>query len=155
MKGQTVYFTVNGEMHETMVESNALLINVLREELGLIGTKYSCGFGQCGSCTVLVNGEPVLSCLTLAVAVDGADITTIEGVTDRDGTLDSLQDAFLDHGAIQCGYCTPGMVLMGKDLLNKNPSPSEFEIREHIKGNLCRCTGYNGIVKAIKSCCRH
>ena len=155
MKGQTVYFTVNGEMHETMVEPNALLINVLREELGLIGTKYSCGLGQCGSCTVLVNGEPVLSCLTLAVSVDGADITTIEGVTDRDGTLDPLQDAFLDHGAIQCGYCTPGMVLMGKDLLNKNPSPSEFEIREHIKGNLCRCTGYNGIVKAIKSCCRH
>lgn len=149
MKGQTVYFTVNGEMHETMVEPNALLINVLREELGLIGTKYSCGLGQCGSCTVLVNGEPVLSCLTLAVSVDGADITTIEGVTDRDGTLDPLQDAFLDHGAIQCGYCTPGMVLMGKDLLNKNPSPTEVEIREHIKGNLCRCTGYNGIVRAI------
>lgn len=155
MKGQAVYFTVNGEMHETMVEPNVLLINVLREELGLIGTKYSCGLGQCGSCTVLVNGEPVLSCLTLAVAVDGADITTIEGVADRDGTLDPLQDAFLDHGAIQCGYCTPGMVLMGKDLLNKNPSPTEVEIREHIKGNLCRCTGYNGIVKAIKSCCRH
>ena len=149
MKGQAVYFTVNGEMHETMVEPNALLINVLREELGLIGTKYSCGLGQCGSCTVLVNGEPVLSCLTLAVAVDGADITTIEGVADRDGILDPLQDAFLDHGAIQCGYCTPGMVLMGKDLLNKNPSPTEVEIREHIKGNLCRCTGYNGIVRAI------
>ena len=97
----------------------------------------------------MVNGEPVLSCLTLAVAVNGADITTIEGVADRDGTLDPLQDAFLDHGAIQCGYCTPGMVLMGKDLLNKNPSPTEVEIREHIKGNLCRCTGYNGIVRAI------
>ena len=155
MKGQTVHFTVNGEMHETMVEPNALLINVLREELGLIGTKYSCGLGQCGSCTVLVNGEPVLSCLTLVVAVDGADITTIEGVADRNGTLDPLQEAFLDHGAIQCGYCTPGMVLMARDLLNKNPSPTEVEIREHIKGNLCRCTGYNGIVKAIKSCCRH
>ncbi len=155
MKGQTVHFTINGEMYETMVEPNALLINVLREELGLIGTKYSCGLGQCGSCTVLVNGEPVLSCLTLAVAVDGADITTIEGVTDRDGNLDPLQDAFLDHGAIQCGYCTPGMVLMARDLLNKNPSPTEVEIREHIKGNLCRCTGYNGIVKAIKSCRRH
>jgi len=155
MKGQTVHFTVNGEMHEMMVEPNALLINVLREELGLTGTKYSCGLGQCGSCTVLVNGEPVLSCLTLAVAVDGADILTIEGVAAPAGSLDPLQEAFLDNRAIQCGYCTPGMVLMARDLLNKNPSPTEVEIREHIKGNLCRCTGYNGIVKAIKSCCRH
>ena len=97
-----------------------------------------------------VDGAPVLSCLTLALAVDGAHILTIEGVAAPDGTLDPIQEAFLDNAAIQCGYCTPGMVLMTKDLLNKNPSPTENEIREHIKGNLCRCTGYNGIVRAIK-----
>lgn len=152
MKKKTVHFTVNGEPHEIMVEPNALLINVLRDELALTGTKYSCGTGQCGSCTVLLNGQPVLSCLTLAVTADGADIVTIEGVDKPDGTLDPIQDAFLDHGAIQCGFCTPAMVLMGGDLLNKNPSPSESEIREHIKGTLCRCTGYTSIVRAIKSC---
>ncbi len=152
MKKKTVHFTVNGEPHEIMIEPNALLINVLRDELALTGTKYSCGTGQCGSCTVLLNGEPVLSCLTLAVAADGADIVTIEGLEKPDGALDPVQDAFLDHGAIQCGFCTPAMVLMGGDLLNKNLSPSEAEIREHIKGTLCRCTGYTSIVRAIKSC---
>ncbi len=152
MKKKTVHFTVNGEPHEIMIEPNALLINVLRDELALTGTKYSCGTGQCGSCTVLLNGEPVLSCLTLAVAADGADIVTIEGLGKPDGTLDPIQEAFLDHAAIQCGFCTPAMVLMGGDLLNKNPSPSESEIREHIKGTLCRCTGYTSIVRAIKSC---
>ncbi len=152
MKKKTVHFTVNGEPHEIMIEPNALLINVLRDELGLTGTKYSCGTGQCGSCTVLLNGEPVLSCLTLAVAADGADIVTIEGLDKSDGTLDPIQEAFLDHAAIQCGFCTPAMVLMGGDLLNKNLSPSEAEIREHIKGTLCRCTGYTSIVRAIKSC---
>lgn len=120
--------------------------------MGLTGTKYGCGTGQCAACTVLVNGESVLSCLTLAVAVDEADIVTIEGLDQPDGSLDPVQEAFLDHGAIQCGFCTPGMAMMGRDLLNKNPDPSESEIREHIKGNLCRCTGYTSIVRAIKSC---
>lgn len=152
MKKQTVHLTVNGEVHEILVEPNALLLNVLRDELGLTGTKYGCGIGQCGSCTVLVNGEPLLSCLTLTVAVDGAEILTIEGLGQAGGTLDPVQEAFVDHGAIQCGFCTPAMVLMGRDLLNKNPSPSESEIREQIKGNLCRCTGYTRIVRAIKSC---
>jgi aerobic-type carbon monoxide dehydrogenase small subunit (CoxS/CutS family) len=152
MKKRTVRFTVNGESREVLVEANALLLNVLREDLGLTGTKYGCGIGQCGACTVLVNGEPVLSCLTLAVAVEGADILTIEGVAKTDGTLDPLQEAFLDQSAIQCGFCTPGMVLMGRDLLDKKPSASEAEIREHIKGNLCRCTGYTSIVRAIRSC---
>lgn len=152
MKKKTVHFTVNGEPHEVLVESNALLINVLRDELGLTGTKYSCGTGECGSCTVLADGEPVLSCLTLAVAVDRTDIVTIEGLAEPDGTLDRVQEAFLDHGAIQCGFCTPAMVMMGRDLLNKNPNPSESEIREHIKGTLCRCTGYTSIVRAIRSC---
>jgi len=155
MKKRTVRFTVNGESREIQVETNALLLNVLREDLGLTGTKYGCGIGQCGACTVLVNGEPVLSCLTLAVAVEGADIVTIEGVARADGTLDPLQEAFLDESAIQCGFCTPGMVLMGKDLLDKKPTASETEIREHIKGNLCRCTGYTSIVRAIKNCSKH
>ena len=152
MNKSKVSFTVNGEFYELLVESNALLINVLREQLELTGTKYGCGTGQCGGCTVIVNGDPVLGCLTLALSVDGAEILTIEGLGAPDGALDPLQEAFLDTNAIQCGYCTPGMVLVGRDLLNKNPNPSEAEIRHHIKGNICRCTGYNGIVKAIKQC---
>ncbi|MDH3877173.1 MAG: (2Fe-2S)-binding protein [Desulfobacterales bacterium] len=152
MQKQHMQMRINGEPCEFWVEPNTLLMNLLRNEMELTGTKYGCGTGQCGGCTVLVNGEPVLSCLTLALAVDGADILTIEGVAAPDGTLDPIQEAFLDTAAIQCGYCTPGMVLMAKALLNKNPSPSEDQIREHIKGNLCRCTGYHRIVQAIKSC---
>ena len=150
MKRQRVSFSVNGEYQEFHIGPNALLTNVLREHLGLTGTKYACGTGQCGGCTVLVNGEPVLSCLTLAVAV--GEIQTIEGLAKPEGTLDPLQEAFLDHSAIQCGFCTPGMVLMGKDILRRNPAPSEAQIREHIRGNICRCTGYNRIVKAILAC---
>jgi len=152
MQKQHIQMRINGESCEFWVEPNTLLMNLLRNEMELTGTKYGCGTGQCGGCTVLVNGEPVLSCLTLALAVDGADILTIEGVAAPDGTLDPIQEAFLDTAAIQCGYCTPGMVLMAKDLLNKYPSPSEDQIREHIKGNLCRCTGYHRIVQSIKSC---
>jgi carbon-monoxide dehydrogenase small subunit len=152
MQKQHIQMRINGEPCEFLVEPNTLLMNLLRNEMELTGTKYGCGTGQCGGCTVLVNGEPVLSCLTLALSVDGADILTIEGVAAPDGTLDPIQEAFLDTAAIQCGYCTPGMVLMAKDLLNKYPSPSEDQIREHIKGNLCRCTGYHRIVQAIKSC---
>jgi carbon-monoxide dehydrogenase small subunit len=152
MRKEKVNFTVNGEEHELLVEPNALLLNVLRDDLGLTGAKYACGVGQCGGCTVLMNGEAVLSCLVLAVAANGAKIQTVEGLVKPDGTLDPLQEAFLDHGAIQCGFCTSGMVMISKDLLNRNPSPSEKEIREHIRGNICRCTGYNGIVRAVKSC---
>lgn len=154
MKKEKVTFTVNGEEHELLVEPNALLLNVLRDELGLTGAKYACGVGQCGGCTVLMNGEAVLSCLTLAVTANGAEIQTVEGLVKPDGTLDPLQEAFLDHSAIQCGFCTPGMVMISKDLLNRNASPSEKEIREHIRGNVCRCTGYNSIVRAVKSCSR-
>lgn len=154
MTKKSVNFTVNGEPQEVLVEPNALLLHILRDDLGLTGTKYSCGTGQCGSCTVLLNGAPVLSCIVLAIAADGADIVTVEGLSKPDGTLDSVQEAFLDNGAIQCGFCTPGLVLMAKDLLDKNPNPSEEEIREHIKGNLCRCTGYVSVVRAIKSCCK-
>jgi len=152
MQKQRIQLRINGELCEFWVEPNTLLMNLLRNKMELTGTKYGCGTGQCGGCTVLVNGEPILSCLTLALAVDRADILTIEGVAEPDGTLDPIQEAFLDTAAIQCGYCTPGMVLMAKDLLNKNPSPSEDQIRGHIKGNLCRCTGYHRIVQAIKSC---
>lgn len=154
MRKEKVTFTVNGEEHELLVEPNALLLNVLRDELGLTGAKYACGVGQCGGCTVLMNGEAVLSCLTLAVTANGAEIQTVEGLVKPDGTLDPLQEAFLDHSAIQCGFCTPGMVMISKDLLNRNASPSEKEIREHIRGNVCRCTGYNSIVRAVKSCSR-
>jgi len=152
MRKEKVVLKVNGEEHELLVEPNALLLNVLRDELELTGAKYACGVGQCGGCTVLMNGEAVLSCLVLAVAANGAEIQTVEGLVKPDGTLDPLQEAFLDHSAIQCGFCTPGMVMISKDLLNRNASPSEQEIREHIRGNICRCTGYNSIVRAVKSC---
>jgi aerobic carbon-monoxide dehydrogenase small subunit len=148
----TIQITVNREPMTLNVESNELLVNLIRERLGLTGTKYGCGTGQCAACTVLVNGEPVLGCLTLAVSVNGADIVTAEGLASPNGKPDPIQDAFVEKAAIQCGFCTPGMVLVSKNLLENNPSPSEEEIREQIKGNLCRCTGYHSIVKAIKSC---
>jgi len=150
MDKHTIHLTINGEKYELQVAPNELLVNVIRETVGMTGTKYACGTGQCGACTVVVDGEPILGCLTLAVTVGGSEITTIEGVANADGTLDPLQEAFLDTNAIQCGFCTPGMVLVGRDLLKKMPSPSEDQIRHHIKGNICRCTGYNGIVRAIK-----
>ncbi len=150
MKKHTIHLSINGEEYELQVAPNELLVNVIRETVGMTGTKYACGTGQCGACTVVVDGEPILGCLTLAVTVNGSQITTIEGVANPDGTLDPLQEAFLDTNAIQCGFCTPGMVLVGRDLLQKMPNPSEDQIRHHIKGNICRCTGYNGIVRAIK-----
>ncbi len=146
-----IVFTVNGDEHMLVVEPNELLINVLRNELGLTGSKYGCGTGQCGACTVLVDGEPALACVTLAVACDGKQIVTIEGVAGPDGDLDPIQEAFLSENAVQCGFCTPGMILMAGDLLRRNPHPTEAEIRHHIKGNICRCTGYNGIVRAIQN----
>ena len=145
-----IVLTVNGEDHMLVVEPNELLINVLRNELGLTGSKYGCGTGQCGACTVLIDGQPVLSCITLAVAVDGKEITTIEGIGGPNGELDPIQEEFLNENAVQCGFCTPGMILVAGDLLRRNPHPTETEIRHHIKGNICRCTGYNGIVRAIQ-----
>lgn len=145
-----IVLNVNGEDHMLVVEPNELLINVLRNELGLTGAKYGCGTGQCGACTVLIDGEPVLSCITLAVAVDGKEIVTIEGVAGPNGELDPIQEEFLNENAVQCGFCTPGMILVAGDLLRRNPHPTEREIRHHIKGNICRCTGYDGIVRAIQ-----
>lgn len=151
MKKQ-IQLRVNGVSRELEVSPHELLLNVLRDRLELTGAKYGCGIGECGSCTVLMDGEPILACLTLAVSVAGRDIVTVEGMVRPDGSLDPLQEAFLEHGAVQCGYCTPGMVLMGRALLNEKPCPTEREIRDYLRGNICRCTGYAQIVKAIQSC---
>ncbi len=147
-----IVLRVNGVKRDLLVSPNELLLNILRDRLGLTGTKYGCGIGECGSCTVLVDGEPVLSCLTIAISVDGSEIVTIEGIAQSDGRLHPIQESFLEHGAVQCGFCTPGTIIMAKNLLEENPKPTEEEIREHIRGNLCRCTGYTQIVKAIQSC---
>ncbi|MCL2492544.1 MAG: (2Fe-2S)-binding protein [Clostridiales bacterium] len=141
---------VNGEEMQALLEGpHVTLADVLRNKLGLTGTKEACRCGECGSCTVLVDGTPMLSCSVLAVAVRGKEITTIEGLA-KGGELHPIQQAFIDSGAIQCGFCSPGMILMAKALLEENPDPTELEIKEHIGGNLCRCTGYIKIIEAIQ-----
>lgn len=157
MNKQDITLVVNGEKRCASVSPNELLLNIIREDLELTGTKYACGVGECGACTVLVDGAPVLACLTLAIAVDGSEITTIEGVAEPDGTLHPVQQAFLEHGAIQCGFCTSGMVLLGKALCDENPGLAgitETDVREYFRGNLCRCTGYASIVRAVMSCAK-
>jgi len=144
---------VNGRSYPLSVRPNEILLNVLRDRLGLPGTKYGCGIGECGACTVLLDGRAVLSCQTLAFTADGREITTIEGL-ERDGKLDPVQQAFIDEGAVQCGYCTPGMVLSAKALLDRIPDPSYEQLKQAIRGNLCRCTGYTNILRAIKSAAR-
>ncbi len=146
---KVIEFIINGTKKKVEVKSKDLLLNVIRNELQLTGTKYGCGIGVCGACTVLVDGEPMLSCLMLAVDVDGKDLVTIEGIVKED-QLDVIQKAFLEKGAVQCGFCTPGFIMTAKSLLAENTDPTEKEIREYIKGNLCRCTGYVNIVKVIK-----
>ncbi len=143
-----IILIVNGKKEELHINPNRTLLSVLREELGLTGAKHGCDNGECGACTVLLDGKPVCSCLKLAVAADGHQITTIEGLS-NDGNLDPIQQAFIDNGAIECGFCTPGMILTAKALLDENPDPTEYEVRDYIKGNLCRCTGYVKIVDAI------
>jgi len=150
METHKIEITVNGRRRSLTVKPNDLLINVIRKDLHLTGTKYGCGIGECGACTVLLNGKPVLACLMLAASANGTTITTIEGLGDE--KLDPVQEAFIDHGAIQCGFCTPGMVVTAKALLEENPNPSEDEIKNYIRGNICRCTGYVGIIKAVQSC---
>ena len=145
----TISLTVNGETMELDVSPNELLLNVLRERLELTGTKYGCGIGECGACTVWLNGTPVLGCLVLAVSADGGEVRTIEGLAAPDGTLDPLQQAFIDENAFQCGYCTPGMLMMTKKLMEEIPEPTEDELRDYLKGNHCRCTGYVSIVRAV------
>ena len=144
-----ISLNVNGKDYPLEVKPNEILLNVLRDRLALMGTKYGCGIGECGACTVLLDGKAVLSCQTLAFTAAGKRITTIEGL-ERDGELDPLQQAFIDEGAVQCGYCTPGMILSAKALLDAKPDPSTEEIKQAIRGNLCRCTGYTNIVRAIK-----
>lgn len=145
-----ITLNVNDISYEMEIETNRLLSDVLREDLGLTGTKKSCGIGVCGSCTILLESRAVLSCLILAVDCNEKKITTIEGLSDGP-VLDVLQEAFVAKGAIQCGFCTPGMILSAKALLKENPKPTEAQIRRAIAGNLCRCTGYAKIVEAIKS----
>ena len=145
-----VAITVNGERHESDVEARLLLVHYLRDVLGLTGTHVGCDTSNCGACTVHLNGEAVKSCTVLAVQADGAEVTTIEGLG-RDEDLHPLQAAFWEHHGLQCGYCTPGMIMAAADLLQRNPSPSEEEVRHGLEGNLCRCTGYHNIVKAVMS----
>lgn len=144
----SISLTVNGQRFEREVEPRQLLVQFIREQLILTGTHIGCDTSYCGACTVLFNGEPVKSCTMLAVQADGGEVTTVEGLADGD-KLHPLQESFSEHHALQCGYCTPGMLLSAKHLLDTNPNPSDEEIRKGIQGNLCRCTGYNNIFVAI------
>jgi aerobic carbon-monoxide dehydrogenase small subunit len=143
-----VDITVNGERHESEIEPRLLLVHYLREVLGLTGTHVGCDTSNCGACTVHLDGDAVKSCTVLAAQADGAEVTTIEGLG-SDGDLHPLQEAFWEHHGLQCGYCTPGMIMAAADLLERNPSPSEEEVRHALEGNLCRCTGYHNIVRAV------
>jgi aerobic-type carbon monoxide dehydrogenase small subunit (CoxS/CutS family) len=145
---ETVQLTVNGETRRVPTAPNATLLEVLREDLGLTGTKHGCELGECGACTVLLDDEPVLSCLTLAVEAEGSAVTTVEGL--GDGEPHPLQEAFVEEGAAQCGYCTSGMLLTGKHLLDEEQDPGRRDISEAISGNICRCTGYSKIISAIE-----
>ena len=145
---QLIELKVNGEFYEVAVDAHRTLLEVLRENLGLTGTKEGCDLGTCGACTVLIDGKAALSCLTLAVDSREKEITTIEGMA-RDGKLHPLQQNFVDHGAIQCGFCTPGMVLSARAMLEESPKPTAEEVKRGISGNLCRCTGYTKIVEAV------
>ncbi len=144
-----IQLIVNGETVEAAVEPNRTLLQFLRDDLGLTGTKHGCGLGDCGACTVIMDGKPVNSCLVLAVQAKGREVLTIEGLAEN-GVLHPIQQAFVDKGAIQCGFCTPGMILSAKALLDENPKADEKEIRTAISGNLCRCTGYQKIVEAVQ-----
>ena len=144
-----IQLTVNGAKRSFDVEPNTLLLNLLRDEMSLTGTKYGCGIGECGACTVLMDGEAVLACMILAVDADGRSVDTVEGLAEG-GEPHPIQQAYLDEGAVQCGYCTPGFIMATKALLDENPAPTEAEIREYLNGNLCRCTGYVNIVKAVQ-----
>jgi carbon-monoxide dehydrogenase small subunit len=149
VKQHEIQLCVNGEEVEVRVESRRLLLDLLREDLGLTGTKRGCEEGVCGCCTVMLDGKQVKSCLTLALQARNRSVTTIEGMRQHDGGLSPLQEAFLKHGALQCGYCTPGFIMTASALLEENPQPTEAAVREGLSGNICRCTGYVKIVEAI------
>ncbi len=153
MANHTISLTVNGQLEQLQVPSNLTLLHVLRDMLGLTGTKNGCEAGECGACTVLVDGEPVNSCLVLAVELDGREVTTVEGLA-KDGKLTPLQEAFAKLNAVQCGFCTPGMLMAGTALLRRNPNPTEEDIQKALVGNLCRCTGYQRIIDAVMEASR-
>ncbi len=146
----SITVTVNGAKEHLTVPSNMTLLQMLRDKLGLTGTKNGCSAGECGACTVLVDGEPVNSCLMLAVEADGHQVTTVEGLA-HDDQLSALQEAFVEHNAVQCGFCTPGMLISAHALLERDPHPTEQEVREALVGNLCRCTGYLRIIEAVQT----
>lgn len=154
MTKRLVSCLINGEQRELAVAPNRSLLDVLRNGAGLSGAKKGCDVGECGSCTVLMDGRPVNSCLVLALEAQDSEITTVEGLQDDAGGLHPLQQAFIDHGAVQCGFCTPGLLVEAKALLDENPQPTESEIRFAIAGNMCRCTGYAKVVKAITAASR-
>lgn len=154
VKRYLVTINVNGIDYTRVIKANVLLCNFLRDELELTGTKKGCELGDCGSCTVLINDKPSNSCMVLALECDGMKVTTIEGLAST-SKLDIVQEKFLEYGAIQCGYCSAGMIMSGKALLNRNPHPTEDEVREAIAGNLCRCTGYINVIRAIMSAGGH
>lgn len=149
MEKHAISLTVNGVREQVEVPSNMVLLTLLRDELGLTGAKNGCAAGECGACTVIMNGEPVNSCLVLAVEADGSEIITVEGLSE-DGRLDPLQAAMIKASGTQCGYCTPGVLISARALLDRNPSPTDDEIKDALRGNLCRCTGYVRIVESIK-----
>jgi carbon-monoxide dehydrogenase small subunit len=149
MTTYNITLTVNGTPEQAHVAANVTLLTLLREHLGLTGTKNGCATGECGACTVLLNGEPVNSCLVLAVEVDGAEIITVEGLA-HDEQLDPLQEALVEHSGVQCGFCTPGILISARALLNRNPHPTHDEIKDALRGNLCRCTGYVRIIEAVE-----
>ena len=146
---QKIHLKINGTEEQCFIPANMTLLHFIREELALTGTKNGCEAGECGSCTVLVDGKPVNSCMVLAVECDGAEVLTVEGLTGN-GELEKLQKSFIELNAIQCGFCTPGMLISAYALLQRNPNPSESEIREALVGNLCRCTGYDRIIQAVQ-----
>ncbi|HNS34708.1 (2Fe-2S)-binding protein [Mesotoga sp. SC_NapDC2] len=144
-----ISFILNNEKHTQEVREDMRLLDFLRDEMGLTGTKEGCGEGECGACTVIIDGKAVNSCLVLVPEIDGSEVVTIEGLS-RSGELDPIQQTFIDEGAVQCGFCTPGMIMSAKALLDRNSAPSDEEIMEAIEGNLCRCTGYYKIIQAIR-----
>jgi carbon-monoxide dehydrogenase small subunit len=158
MTTHRIQITINGELEQVDVLSQMTLLQLLRDKLALTGTKNGCNAGECGACTVLLNGEPVNSCMTLAVECAGAQVVTVEGLAkysgNQPGVLDPIQEAIIEHGGVQCGFCTPGILISARGLLDRNPDPSKEEIREALVGNLCRCTGYVRIVDAVKDAAR-
>lgn len=151
MMKKLIELDINDRIYEVAVDARDLLVDVIRKKVGLTGTKKGCGDGDCGACTVLIDDKPELSCIKLAIACQGKKITTIEGLVQEDGKLHPIQQAYVDHGAVQCGFCTPGMILSSRALLDRNPQPTEHDIRHELSGNICRCTGYKRIIEAVEA----